>query len=134
MNKNIWNLYKNSERGEKAIELFTLEENFDMEKKVSEIFRKHNEYFGGMDAEEYFLDNFFLSFGSIVVEDLFADEEKTYVHYFNRLIDNLEIIIVEEDGDANLIRQQNELPLIKKGDYKSLCAIFSENHRQYYTK
>ncbi|MBT0548540.1 restriction endonuclease subunit R [Riemerella anatipestifer] len=126
MNKNIWNLYKNSERGKNAIELFSLHENFDMEEKVSEIFEKFHEYFGGMDVKDYFLDNFFFSFGSISVENLFANEEETYDEYFVRFIDNLEIILVEEDDKGNLVKQKNELPLINKGDYKSLCAIFSE--------
>ena len=62
MNKQIWEMYKTSNRGQEAIKLFTFDsENDDLEKKAKEIFRKFNEYFGGSSVEDYFVDNCFLT-------------------------------------------------------------------------
>jgi len=92
MNKNIWNLYKNSERGKGSIALFIFDsENDDWEEKAKEIFRKYNEFFGGIGIEEYFLDNCFLTFNSIIANKLFIGETENASEYFERLIDNLEI-------------------------------------------
>jgi len=67
MNKNIWNLYKNSERGKDSIALFTFDsENDDLEVKANEIYQKYNEYFGGRNVEDYFLDRCFLILDSII--------------------------------------------------------------------
>lgn len=38
MNKNIWDLYKNSKRGKKAISLFTIREDDNLEEKIKEIY------------------------------------------------------------------------------------------------
>lgn len=127
MNKNIWNLYKNSERGHQAISLFTFDiEKDDLETKAKEIFQKYSEYFGGAEVEDYFLDNCFLTIDSIVADKLFLAENENSSDYFTRLIDNLEIFLVEENSAGELIRKENELPLILKKDYKTYCSILSE--------
>lgn len=127
MNKNIWNLYKNSERGHKAISLFTFDiEKDDLETKAKEIFQKYNEYFGGTKVEDYFLDNCFLTIDSIVADKLFLAENENSSDYFTRLVDNLEIFLVEENSAGELIRKENELPLILQKDYKTYCSILSE--------
>jgi len=127
MNKNIWNLYKNSERGKKAIELFTIDgENDNLEEKAREIFQKYNEYFGGLEAENYFLDNFFLSLDNIIANDLLIKDDEEVKDYFIRLIDNLEICFVEENSEGKLVKQKDLKPLIIQKDYKTLCAILSE--------
>lgn len=127
MNKNIWNLYKNSERGHQAISLFTFDiEKDDFEIKAKEIFQKYNEYFGGVKVEDYFLDNCFLTIDSIVADKLFPLEDENSCDYFTRFVDNLEIFLVEENSAGELIRKENELPLIIQKDYKIFCSILSE--------
>lgn len=107
--------------------MFTFDSEKDnLETKGKEIFKKYNEYFGGINVEEYFLDKCFLTIDSIVAEKLFLNEKENSSEYFTRLIDNLEISIVEENPAGNLIRKENERPLISQKDYKSFCAILSE--------
>jgi hypothetical protein len=126
MNKNIWNLYKNSERGKEAIALFTGNKGDYLEDKAKAIFQKHNEYFGGMEVENYFLNNCFLIIDSIDANKLHIKENESPTGYFIRLIDNLEICIVEENSKGELIRKENERPIIFQKDYKTFCAILSE--------
>lgn len=114
MNRNIWELYKNSERGKGAIELF----NFDIgntEQKVKYIFRKYNEYFGGLDLEDYFIDNFILIAQNIIGNKIFLETDETASDYFTKVIDNLEIYLDEDNP-----------PVITKQDYKTYNAILSE--------
>lgn len=126
MNKNIWNLYKNSERGQKAISLFTFNDEDFVDVKAREIFKKYYEYFGGIDVEDYFVENCILFLNSFIVDDLFFEENESISEYYERLIENLEIVFVEEDADGNLQKVENERPLILKGDFKTYCAILSE--------
>jgi len=127
MNKNIWNLYKNSERGKEAIALFTFDSSKDyIDTKAKEIFQKYNEYFGGINVEDYFVDNCLLFFESVEADALFIDEHEDTAEYFIKLIDNLEICLVEENSNGELIKKENELPLIFQKDYKTFCAILSE--------
>lgn len=127
MNKSIWNLYKNSERGKDSVALFTFDSEKDrLEVKAKEIFQKYNEYFGGIDVEDYFIDNCFLVFFSIKVDKLFIGETEKINEYFERLIDNLEISFVEEDSEGKIVKIENERPIIAQKDYKTFCAILSE--------
>jgi hypothetical protein len=126
MNKNIWNLYKNSERGKEAIALFTFNKGDYYEEKVKRIFRKYNEYFGGLNVEDYFLDNFFLIFGNIRADDMFIEDNEDMINYFVRLIDNLEICFIEQNLEGKIIKVKDKMPIIKQKDYKTLCAILSE--------
>jgi hypothetical protein len=127
MNKNIWDLYKNSERGKDSISLFTFDcENDDLEVKAKDIFKKYNEYFGGIDDEELFLDRCFLIIDSININDLFLEENENAFEYFERLIDNLEISFIEENSEGELVKVENERPIIQQKDYKSFCGILTE--------
>lgn len=129
MNKNIWDLYKNSERGKEAIALFTFDyTKDDLEIKAKEIFEKYNGYFGGssLEVENYFIDNCFSIINSIIANKIFLKEEETEADYYTRLIDTLEICLVEENEDGELVRIENERPLINQKDYKAFCAILSE--------
>ena len=117
MNKQIWEMYKASSRGQEAIKLFTFDsENDDLETKVNEIFQKYNEYFGGSSVEDCFVDNCFLTLDSIIADKLFLKESESATDYFIRLVDNLEICIVEEDSNGELVRVKNEPPIILKED------------------
>ncbi len=126
MNKNIWNLYKESERGKEAIALFTFNgENDNLETKAKEIFQKYNEYFE-IHVEDYFLDRCFVTIDSIFADKLFLEDNENASEYFTRLIDNLEICLVEENSAGELIRKENERPIIFQKDYKSFCAMLPE--------
>lgn len=127
MNKNIWDLYKNSEKGKQAIALFTFDsETDDLEVKAKEIFQKYNKYLGGIEVENHFLSRCFHTIDSIVADKLFLNENENSAEYFIRLIDNLEIFRVEENSVGELIRKANERPIIIQRDYKTYCAILSE--------
>jgi len=127
MNKNIWNLYKNSERGKEAIALFTFDNEKDNTKaKVELISQKYKEYLGGENAVKYFIRNFALVINSIYADKLFIEENEGATEYFTRLIDNLEICRVEENSSGELVRIENERPLIVKKNYKTFCSILSE--------
>ena len=115
MNKNIWNLYKNSERGKASIALFAFDsENDDFEVKATEIFQKYNEYFGGIAVEYYFIENCFLIIDSINVNKLFIGETENASEYFERLIDNLEINFVEENNMVTSLKLKVNLQLLPK--------------------
>lgn len=127
MNKNIWNLYKNSERGKESIALFTFDSEKDsLEAKAKAIFQKYNEYFGGTGVEDNFLDRCFLIIDSIDVNKLFIEEPENASEYFERLIDNLEICFTEENPAEELVRIENERPIIRQKDYKAFCSILTE--------
>ena len=126
MNKNFWNLYKNSEKGKEAITLFTFNENDFVGVKAQAVFQQFNQYFGGSEIEDYFIDNCQLFLQSIIIDDLFIEEDELVSDYFERLIDNLEINLAEENENGDLEKIENELPVIFQKDYRTYCAILSE--------
>jgi len=127
MNKNFWELYKNSERGKEAIALFTFDkDNDDLEVKAKQIFNKYNDYLGGPTVENYFLGNCFLIIDSIISDKIFIEENESSQSYFTRLIDNLEVGYVKENSFGDLIKVENETPYIFQKDYKTFCAVLSE--------
>lgn len=93
MNRSIWELYINSERGKKAIELFTLKDDDSINDKIKEIYQRYSEYFGGDGLEDYVLDNAILFYFSIISDKLFFESNETAPEYFEKLIDTLEIIL-----------------------------------------
>lgn len=127
MNKNIWNLYKESERGKEVIASFVFDREKDsLEKKVKEISKKYSEYLGGVNAERYFSHNCALVINSVFADKLFITADENAFEYFTRLIDNLEICRVEQNANGELIRKANERPLILRKNYKVFCSILSE--------
>ena len=127
MNKNIWELYKNSERGRNAIKLFTFDSEKDsLEIKAKEIFQKYNEYFTNNVNEDYFVNYCLIILDNIYASNLYLEDNENAAEYFTRLIDNLEICLVEENSDGELVKITDERPLIRQNDYKSLSAILSE--------
>ena len=125
MNKNIWDLYKNSERGKKAIDLFTINKGDLIVNTFKGLFQKYNEYLG-ITVEDYYLYNCFHTFHCINVDKLFIENEESVTDYFTRLIDSLEIFPVEKNSEGEVVRKENERPIISKGDYKYLCSMLSE--------
>lgn len=127
MNKNIWDLYKNSEKGKEAIDLFTFDiEKDDLEIKIKNIFQKLNEYLGGVDNVDYFIDNCFLIINSIEFDNLLFTDNNDTSEYFKNLIDNLEIFYVEENDAGKFVRVENQKPVIRQKDYKSFCSVLPE--------
>jgi hypothetical protein len=127
MNKNIWNLYKDSQRGKEAIALFTFDDKKDeLKKKIGDISKKYKEYLGGVNADTYFLRNCALVINSIYADKIFLEKDENVSEYFTRLIDNLEICHVEKNSAGELIRKENKRPLILQKEYKTFCSILSE--------
>lgn len=127
MNKDIWDLYKNSDRGKEAISIFAPFNNETdyLDLRVIKIFEKYNEYFGGSDLEDYFVDNCLLVIDNIQLNEFFIDENESSSDYFVRLVDNIEMYIVDEDSEGNLSKREDGL-LIGRKNYRALCSILSE--------
>lgn len=126
MNNKIWNLYKTSDRGKNAISLFSINENDHLEEKVKSIYRFCINYLGGSSKENHFLDRFFLISDNIVADNLLLGEEEIVSNYFNRLIENIEIGLVDVAPNGNLIKTKDERPLVKQKDYKKICALIPD--------
>jgi len=127
MNKSIWNLYKNSERGKEAIALFTFNiKAYDWVPKAKEVFRKYNEYLGGSNTEDCFLDNCSFFIDNFLADKLFPKDNEEATDYFIRLIDNLVFYPVEVNSEGEWVRIKDEDPIIKQKDYRTFCAILSE--------
>jgi hypothetical protein len=128
MNKNIWNLYKNSERGQETINLFTFKKDIDDLEWVENIFKKYSEYFGGEEIVDYCVNNYINIVRNIVADKLEIDEEEDEYDYFERLIDNIEIIDVKNAEDGSLYKDESCYNYIfsLKRQYRSLGAILSE--------
>ena len=126
MNKNIWNLYKNSERGKNAIDLFLIKDDDNLEEKIKAIFLFCKEYISDDKDEEWFLDDFFLIANNvdIIATELF-DKEQT-LNKFATLIDNFELFYVEENDKKEIVRVEDKKPIIKQKDYKSIGTILAE--------
>lgn len=126
MNKNIWNLYKNSERGQNAISLFTINNDTNIEEKITSIFHFCKDYLGGFAQEKHFITRFFLISDNIFADNLLFEENELVSEYFNRLIDNLEIGYVDITNDGKLIKDRKIKPLIKQQDYKRICSLIPD--------
>lgn len=127
MNKNIWNLYKESKKGKETIALFTFDKRKDeLETKVKEISEKYKAILGEEEEETHFLKNCALVINSIYTDKLFYEKNETTTEYFTRLIDNLEICHVEVNSYGELVRMENKDPIVSKRDYKRLCSILPE--------
>jgi len=128
MNKQIWEMYKFSNRGKEAIELFSYKDGENEVEWAMQIFKKYNEYFGGEDVIDYCKTNFCDIVLNIIADKLDPKESESNFDYFNRLIDNIEISEVKEDEIGNLYKEDvdSRYIYVTQKDYKSLCAILSE--------
>ncbi|MDR2064181.1 MAG: hypothetical protein LBP85_00495 [Prevotellaceae bacterium] len=68
----------------------------------------------------------FLILDNIIANKLFPEENENVSEYFTRLIDNMEICFAEENSAEELVKIENERPLILQKDYKTFCEILSE--------
>lgn len=126
MNKNIWNLYKNSERGQKTIKIFTIDEGKKLLEKVSEIYDFCIEKIGDESQKENFINIFFGIYDNIVAENLYIKENESLTEFYERFIDNFEMAIVDEDENGKLYKVVGDKPIFKQKDYKNLSSIVSE--------
>ena len=126
MNKNIWNLYKDSERGQKAIAAFIFDVDDLLLEKVNTIFDLVEPR--GLDTEnkDYFLENFFVIFENILADSLLSEEKETLEDFYNRLIDTLELSEVCEDDAGEFYKPENSKPFVKRGDYKAIASLVPE--------
>ncbi|MGI5975645.1 MAG: restriction endonuclease subunit R [Paludibacter sp.] len=126
MNKNIWDLYKNSERGKKSILLFTIGENDNLEDKIRDIYLFCSSYLGGNSKVDNFIDRLFLVVDNLFADNLLMEENENVNKYFDRLIDNLELGFVDQNEKGELFKSQDEKPSVKQKDYKSFSALIPE--------
>ncbi|WHF52127.1 type I restriction enzyme HsdR N-terminal domain-containing protein [Chryseobacterium gotjawalense] len=126
MNKNIWNLYKNSERGKNAIEIFTINEGEELLEKISKIYDFCEEFVGEKSEKENFLNILFGIYDNIIVDNLYLKENENIIDFYERFIDNFEMAIIDEDENGKLLKVIKEKPIFKQKDYKNLSSIVSE--------
>ncbi len=126
MNRNIWNLYKNSERGQNAIEIFNFNEHDDLFDKTSKIYDFCSEFMGDISEKEDFINTLFSVYENVSVSQLSLKENEKINSFFERFIDNFEISVIEENESGELFKVLSEKPFIKQKDYKSLCSITTE--------
>lgn len=121
MNKKIWGLYKDSERGKNTISSFLIDYDNNLEDKIKMIFGFCKEYLGDMNEED-FIDNFFLISDNLFADNLLLNENESISEYFIRLIDNIEIGYVEVLENGDLFKPKDEKPYVKQKDYKAICS------------
>lgn len=126
MNRNIWDLYKNTERGQNAIKIFTIEEGEKLLEKISEIYDFCKVTIGENSVKEHFLNVYFGIFDNIIADELFLKENENLTDYYERLIDNFELGIVDEDESGQLFKVVEEKPIFKQKDFKNLSSVTSE--------
>jgi len=125
MNKNIWNLYKNSERGKKAIELFTIKDSDNLDRKIRAIYKFCKDFLGNIEIENL-MTRFFLITDNIFADELLINEDESASEYFKRLIDNIEIGITEISSEGEIHKPKDEKPLVKQKDYKVICSLITD--------
>ena len=126
MNKSIWNLYKNSERGKYAIEIFTINEGERLLEKVSKIYDFCKEEIDDESAKDNFLNILFGIYDNVIVDNLYIENNESVTDFYERFIDNFEMAIVDEDESGKLFKVVEEKPFFKQKDYKNLASIVSE--------
>ena len=135
MNKNIWNLYKNSERGKNAIDAFLLQKSIiieiddlekiqnEIEKKLKSIFQYCHKYIGYLSEENYFINDFYCTLENTYVDDLLIKEDESVSIFFDRLIDNFELGWISVDENGKLFKLKDKKPFVKQKDYKAICTF-----------
>ena len=127
MNKNIWNLYKESERGRNAISIFNFNgiNEDDLEDRVKAVIDFNKKYLGGAKVDNI-LYRFYWIFDNIVVDNLYTKENESATEYFERLIDTIEVSYLDAGTDGEPFKREDKKPYIKKKDYKKLGSIITE--------
>ena len=134
MNKNIWNLYKNSERGKEAIALFTFNEGGDYVEWITDICSRYSEYFGTFSTSDWIVNQCGLIYANIFVENLFLGDGESSSEYFEKLIDSLEISRIDIDSNGQPFKNNTKKPFVKRKDYKGLCDYISALSILLFTK
>lgn len=123
MNKQIWNMYKTSERGRKTIDLFSFhsDENIEtFENKLESIFK----HFGEESDIEACFTRLYLIFDHITLDELEVQEGETPEDFYHRFIEDFDLWIIFEDEKGNLIKSSNPPDqLIQKHDYRKISSI-----------
>lgn len=126
MNKQLWDLYKNSDRGKEVIDLFSFYKKDSLVKEYAEKIRKIAQEFSGYDDENdlnYFEDFEFLISYNIDYLGLFKSEKKDYEDFFNRFSDKFELLDLDEVSEGVFEISENSQTLIKRGDYRSIASM-----------
>ena len=123
MNKQIWEMYKTSNRGQEIIDLFTFYADAEtevFENKLDKILRKNNK-----ESEIVTLfSRIYLVNDNISVNKSEIKENEAPKDFFFRFIEDFDIFYIDEDKEGNLIKSTKAQDVfIKKQDYRSICAI-----------
>lgn len=115
MNKQLWELYKNSDRGKETIDLFSfyLEDTFS-EKYILKV-REIASSFGGKKDDneiEIFIDLLFLIGVNLECDNLFILENEDFKDYSRRFIESFELSEISKNPKG--IFEKTKTCLIKK--------------------
>ncbi len=132
MNRQIWEMYKSSERGKEVINLFSFYKDREEEAipKMEEIIKR---YVANANIE-VLLSNFFLVMDNVEIDNLKQFEQEEDDTFFERFIDNFELCWIEEDNNGNLNKSIDSKDFfIKKGQYRKVCGIMNVVSLYLYT-
>lgn len=123
MNKQIWEMYKTSNRGQEVIDLFTFYADEDIElfqNKLEKVLKKNcNE-----DEIDTLFTRIYLINDNLTVNETAIGENEFPKDFYMRFIEDFEVLLIEEDKEGNLIKSTKASDVfIKKEDYRSICAI-----------
>jgi len=116
MNKNIWNLYKGSERGKGAIKLFTpdFENYFD---SIARLIEKAKDW--GSELEpEITAHMCYLTDVNLYLQGFFEKDDFD----FDRLVEEFALKNVHDDANNEPVLNEKDSPIIKSNDYRRKAA------------
>lgn len=125
MNRQIWEMYKSSDRGREMINLFSFYADTDIdvfEKKLENILNR----FGVESNIDTSFSWIYLISDNITLNKSSIQDNENLKDYFMRFIENFEINMIDEDKDGNLIKLlKPQDQLIHKQEYRKICAIIN---------
>lgn len=122
MNKQIWELYKTSLRGQEMIDLFSFYADFTKEK--IEVFDKKLETIFNRFNKESDIGCFYLINDNIFLSNLYIEEGEEVTAYFTRFINSFDLWMIEESADGGLMKSSKPKDqFIKKGEYRKICGV-----------
>ncbi len=123
MNKQIWEMYKTSNRGQEIIDLFTFYADAEIEvfeNKLEKILRK----FGKESEIDTLFSRIYLVNNNISVYNSAIREKEAPNDFFTRFIEDFDVSYIDEDKEGNLTKSTKVHDVfIKKLDYRSISAI-----------
>jgi hypothetical protein len=125
MNRQLWDMYKSSDRGHEMINLFSFYSDKDIEMFEHKLESLFNRF-----SKETDIDNFFnwiyLTNVNIMNKKVGIQENENVKDFYLRFIEIFDICIFDEDENGNLNKSLNPRNLvIHKQEYRKICAIIN---------